>query len=86
MNTVIYFKLTVPTFSSNLTAVKPYASDGVAAVELRPTASRVKVVSKLTGDEKISSLKITIIFMSRTFVSRLHSGVHWNVSVCGRSS
>jgi hypothetical protein len=76
MNTLIYFKLTGPTFSSNLTAVKSYTNDDVAAVELRPTASRVKVVSKLTGDEKISSLKIKIIFISRTFVSRLHSGVH----------
>jgi len=66
--------------------VKTYARDGVAAVELSPTASRVKVVSKLTEDENISSLKITIIFTSRTFASRLYSGLHWKVSVCGRSS
>jgi hypothetical protein len=50
-----------------------YASDSVAVVELRPTALRVKVVNKLRGDEAISSLKIKIIFMSRTFVLRLYS-------------
>jgi hypothetical protein len=68
--------LTGHPFSSNLTAVKTNASDGVAAVELRPTAPRVKVNSKLKGDKKISSLKIKIIFVSRTFVSRLYSGFH----------
>jgi hypothetical protein len=76
MNTTIYLKLTGYSFSSNLTAVKTYASDGVAAMELRPTVPRVKVSSKMTGDEKISSLKIKIIFMSKTFFSRLYSGYH----------
>jgi len=86
MNILIYFKLTAPSFSSNQTAVKTYAGYGVVAVELRLTAPREKIVSKLTGDEKISRLKIKIIFMSRAFVSMLYGGFHWNVSVCGRSS
>ena len=86
MNILIYLKLTAPSFSSNLTAVKTSASDGAVAVELRLTAPRVKIVSKLTGDVKISSLKIKIIFTSRKFVSMLQGGLDWNVSVCGRSS
>jgi hypothetical protein len=64
INTLVSLKLTGRSFSPNLTAVKThYASDSVAAVELRPTALRVKLVSKLRGDETISSLNIKIIFM-----------------------
>jgi hypothetical protein len=76
MSTPVYFNWTGHSFSSNLTAVKTNASDGIAVVELRPIAPCVKVGSKLTGDEKISSLKIKIIFMSGTFVSRLYSGYY----------
>ena len=73
---LLYFKLPGPSFLCNLTAVKTYANDGIAAVELRLTAPRVKIVSKLIGYEKISSLKIKIVFMSRTFFSTLYSGFH----------